>query len=41
MGVRKATADTYIERVGTKLQVGKKAELTRVALRRTRSDGPV
>lgn len=41
MGVRKATVDTYIERVRTKLQVGNKAELTRAALRRTRSDGPI
>jgi DNA-binding NarL/FixJ family response regulator len=41
MGVRKATVDTYIERVRTKLQVGNKAELTRAALRRARNDGPV
>jgi DNA-binding NarL/FixJ family response regulator len=34
MGVRKATVDTYIERIRTKLQVGNKAELTRAALAR-------
>lgn len=32
MGVSKATVDTYIERIRTKLQVGNKAELTRAAL---------
>jgi two-component system, NarL family, nitrate/nitrite response regulator NarL len=41
MGVSKATVDTYIERVRTKLQVGNKAELTRAALARARDDGPV
>jgi len=41
MGVRKATVDTYIERVRAKLQVGNKAELTRAALQRSRGDGPV
>lgn len=39
MGVRKATVDTYIERVRAKLQVGNKAELTRAALRQARGDG--
>jgi DNA-binding NarL/FixJ family response regulator len=34
MGVSKATVDTYIERIRTKLQVGNKAELTRAALTR-------
>ncbi|MCO5973965.1 response regulator [Actinoallomurus soli] len=41
MGVSKATVDTYIERVRTKLQVGNKAELTRAALERRRPSGPV
>jgi DNA-binding NarL/FixJ family response regulator len=41
MGVSKATVDTYIERVRTKLQVGNKAELTRAALQRLQSSGPV
>jgi DNA-binding NarL/FixJ family response regulator len=34
MGVSKATVDTYVERIRTKLQVGNKAELTRAALER-------
>ena len=34
MGVSKATVDTYIERIRSKLQVGNKAQLTGVALRR-------
>jgi two-component system, NarL family, nitrate/nitrite response regulator NarL len=34
MGVTKATVDTYVERIRTKLQVGNKAELTRAALDR-------
>jgi len=34
MGVSKATVDTYVERIRSKLQVGNKAELTRAALRR-------
>lgn len=34
MSVRKATVDTYIERIRAKLQVGNKAELTRAALAR-------
>jgi two-component system nitrate/nitrite response regulator NarL len=34
MGVSKATIDTYVERIRSKLQVGNKAELTRVALER-------
>ncbi|MEU7870001.1 LuxR C-terminal-related transcriptional regulator [Dactylosporangium sp. NPDC049140] len=32
MGVRKATVDTYVERIRAKLQLGNKAELTRAAL---------
>jgi two-component system nitrate/nitrite response regulator NarL len=32
MGVTKATVDTYVERIRSKLQVGNKAELTRAAL---------
>jgi DNA-binding NarL/FixJ family response regulator len=39
MGVRKATVDTYVERVRTKLQIGNKAELTRAALRLARGEG--
>ena len=35
MGVSKATVDTYVERIRAKLQVGNKAELTRVALQRS------
>ncbi|RKF22859.1 LuxR C-terminal-related transcriptional regulator [Micromonospora globbae] len=34
LGVRKATVDTYVERIRAKLQVGNKAELTRAALSR-------
>ena len=34
LGVRKATVDTYVERIRGKLQVGNKAELTRAALAR-------
>ncbi len=34
MGVSKATVDTYVERIRSKLQVGNKAELTRAALER-------
>ncbi|MFE9656425.1 LuxR C-terminal-related transcriptional regulator [Micromonospora sp. NPDC006431] len=34
MGVRKATVDTYVERIRSKLQLGNKAELTRAALQR-------
>jgi two-component system, NarL family, nitrate/nitrite response regulator NarL len=34
MGVSKATVDTYVERIRTKLQVGNKADLTRAALGR-------
>ncbi|MDQ2816314.1 MAG: response regulator transcription factor [Actinomycetota bacterium] len=34
LGVSKATVDTYVERIRTKLQVGNKAELTRAALQR-------
>jgi two-component system nitrate/nitrite response regulator NarL len=33
MGISKATVDTYVERIRSKLQVGNKAELTRAALR--------
>jgi DNA-binding NarL/FixJ family response regulator len=36
MGVTTATANTYVERLRTKLQVGNKAELTRAALARSR-----
>lgn len=32
MDVSKSTVDTYVERIRTKLQVGNKAELTRIAL---------
>jgi DNA-binding CsgD family transcriptional regulator len=32
MAIRKATVDTYVERIRAKLQVGNKAELTRAAL---------
>jgi DNA-binding CsgD family transcriptional regulator len=43
MGISRATVDTYVERIRTKLQVGNKAELTRAALaraaQRDRSDG--
>ncbi|HEY3607047.1 MAG TPA: response regulator transcription factor [Pseudonocardiaceae bacterium] len=38
MGVSKATVDTYVERIRAKLQVGNKADLTRAALRRLKSD---
>lgn len=34
MGIRKATVETYVERIRTKLQVGNKAELTRAAIQR-------
>lgn len=34
MGIRKATVDTYVERIRSKLQVGNKAELTRAAMER-------
>lgn len=34
MNVTKATVDTYVERIRTKLQAGNKAELTRIALAR-------
>jgi two-component system nitrate/nitrite response regulator NarL len=34
MGVSKSTVDTYVERIRTKLHVGNKAELTRLALSR-------
>jgi two-component system, NarL family, nitrate/nitrite response regulator NarL len=37
MGITKATVDTYVERIRTKLQVGNKAELTRAALQRLAS----
>lgn len=36
MGISKATVDTYVERIRTKLQVGNKAELTRAALDRAK-----
>ncbi|MBO3750102.1 response regulator transcription factor [Streptosporangiaceae bacterium NEAU-GS5] len=38
MGVSKATVDTYLERIRSKLQVGNKAELTRAALERLGHD---
>ncbi|TKA08886.1 response regulator transcription factor [Actinacidiphila oryziradicis] len=34
MGISRATVDTYVERIRTKLQLGNKAELTRAALAR-------
>lgn len=40
MGVSKATADTYVERIRAKLQVGNKAELTRAALSYLSSETP-
>lgn len=40
MGVSKSTVDTYVERIRTKLHVGNKAELTRIALSRL-GGGPV
>jgi two-component system nitrate/nitrite response regulator NarL len=40
MGVSKATVDTYIERIRTKLQVGNKAELTRAALTQLSGQDP-
>jgi two-component system nitrate/nitrite response regulator NarL len=40
MGVSISTVDTYIERVRAKLQVGNKAELTRAALNRKRTEAP-
>lgn len=44
MGISRATVDTYVERIRTKLQLGNKAELTRAALaraaQRERGDGP-
>jgi DNA-binding NarL/FixJ family response regulator len=40
MGVSGSTVDTYIERIRTKLQVGNKAELTRAALNRKRTEAP-
>ncbi|MFF5173661.1 response regulator [Micromonospora sp. NPDC000089] len=40
MGVSKATVDTYVERIRAKLHVGNKAELTRVALRRSPQHPP-
>lgn len=39
MGVSKATIDTYVERIRTKLHVGNKAELTRAALALHSGDG--
>ena len=38
MGVKKATVDTYIERIRAKLQLGNKAELTRAAFGLARRD---
>lgn len=40
MGIRKATVDTYVERIRAKLQVGNKAELTRAALERINTPEP-
>ncbi|WP_410812855.1 response regulator [Micromonospora sp. 067-2] len=40
MGVSKATVDTYVERIRAKLHVGNKAQLTRVALRRSSQHTP-
>jgi two-component system, NarL family, nitrate/nitrite response regulator NarL len=40
MGVRKATVDTYVERIRGKLQLGNKAELTRAALERFGTQPP-
>jgi DNA-binding NarL/FixJ family response regulator len=34
MGISKATVDTYVERIRVKMQVGNKAQLTRLALER-------
>jgi DNA-binding NarL/FixJ family response regulator len=34
MGISRATVDTYVERIRTKLQLGNKAELTRAAIAR-------
>lgn len=39
MNVTKATVDTYVERIRSKLQVGNKAELTKIALRRPDTGG--
>lgn len=39
MGVSKATVDTYVERIRAKLQVGNKAELTRVAIEQFHAPG--
>lgn len=37
LGVSKATVDTYVERIRSKLQVGNKAELTRAAMERLKA----
>ena len=40
MGISRATVDTYVERIRTKLQLGNKAELTRAALARAAGHDP-
>lgn len=40
MGISRATVDTYVERIRTKLQLGNKAELTRAALARAAENQP-
>lgn len=41
MGISKATVDTYVERIRSKMHVGNKAELTRLALERRRLEPDV